>query len=210
VIGFRRNTRPAMPPTKAIARRRAVAARGLATAVAALVVATSVGAGPAKPASDARLAMSPERVRETLRRHTLRTLDGRTLRLSDYDGQVVVVNFWASWCAPCRKELPRLDALNAELAKRGGRVIAVSIDEDAQNVARFVQNHHLTLPVAHDGPDGLARDLDLPHVPMTIVLDRSGSLAYTSSGADEHSLAALDDVTRRLVATGGTTAGDVR
>jgi thiol-disulfide isomerase/thioredoxin len=110
----------------------------------------------------------------------------------------VVVNFWASWCAPCRKELPRLDALNAELAKSGGRVVAVSIDTDANNARRFVLAHKLTMPVAQDGPDGLARRLDLQHVPCTVVLDRDGSIACAVGGGDEAALAQVTNVARRL------------
>jgi cytochrome c biogenesis protein CcmG, thiol:disulfide interchange protein DsbE len=155
-------------------------------------------AGRATPAGGA--GMDPERIRQALKAHTLRTVEGRTLALNSLRGEVVVVNFWASWCTPCRKELPRLDALHRSIAGRGGRVLAVSIDQEARNVGRFTKTHRLSLPVYHDGPDGLARTLDLPHIPFTIVLDRDGSVALTTAGADDAALEAIAATTRRLMA----------
>lgn len=135
-----------------------------------------------------------------LARHTLHLLEGGDLSLADLRGQVVVLDFWASWCGPCRKELPRLDTLHAEIARRGGRVLAVSIDEDRQNVDRFARRYGLRLPIAVDGPNGLARELDLRHVPLAIVLDRDGNVAFTSSRSDAAGLAAVTDATHQLIA----------
>jgi thiol-disulfide isomerase/thioredoxin len=79
------------------------------------------------------------------------------------------VNFWASWCAPCRRELPLLDQWNSAWTGRGARVIAISIDTDAKKAKRFAEEMKLTLPVMHDGPQGLARTLDIPSVPYTLL-----------------------------------------
>jgi len=143
---------------------------------------------------------SNDRVRDALRAHPLHGLDGRTLTVPSLAGEVVVVNFWASWCQPCRRELPALDALNATLAKQGGRVLAISIDEDAENVRRFARQHRLRLPLYLDGPAGLAKELDLDHVPYTVVFDRRGEIAYATSGANPAGLDQLAAVTKRLAA----------
>jgi len=141
-----------------------------------------------------------DRLRAALAAHPLHALDGRTLTVPSLAGEVVVVNFWASWCRPCRRELPALDDLNASLTKQGGRVLAISIDEDPGNVRRFARQHALRLPLYVDGPQGLARQLDLDRVPYTVVLDRRGAVAFTTSGANPAGLSELAAVTRRLAA----------
>jgi thiol-disulfide isomerase/thioredoxin len=123
--------------------------------------------------------------------HKLAALDGTTTTLANYRGEVLVVNFWASWCAPCRKELPLLDQWNSAWAGRGARVIAISIDSDAKKAKQFVEEMKLTLPVMHDGPDGLARTLDIPSVPFTLLIDRDGKVIGEVRGSTESEIAAL-------------------
>ena len=161
-------------------------AAGLALVVAA-APGVSDAASPTRPA-----------LREALRSHVLRTPGGGTLALADLRGEVVVINFWASWCPPCRRELPQLDALHGELSRRHGRVLAVSIDRDAENVTRFAHKLGLKLPIYVDGPEGLARRLDLNHIPFTVVLDRRGEVAFTGSGSTPRDVAELGAVARRL------------
>jgi peroxiredoxin len=128
---------------------------------------------------------------QTMANHELASMDGKKMTLSSLRGQVVVVNFWATWCAPCRKELAVFDGWNREWGNRGARVVAISIDRDARKARRFAEDMGLSLLVVHDGPDGLARSLDLPSVPCTYLLDRDGNVLsiVKSSNADE--LAAL-------------------
>jgi thiol-disulfide isomerase/thioredoxin len=143
----------------------------LATTLAAPVL-----AAPAPPdAGRLATAMSAQ---------PLRRLGGGSLAWRSLRGEVVVLHFWASWCAPCRKELPQIQALHLELAKSGGRVVAVSIDADRRNAADFAARHAPSLPIYHDPPDGLARTLDLPALPYTVVLDRDGSVLWAGGGAD--------------------------
>jgi thiol-disulfide isomerase/thioredoxin len=171
--------------------------------IAAALAAGLLLAAPGGSAAGGRLdglGVSAEQAQRALASHPLRTLDGRTLTLGDLRGEVVVVNFWASWCPPCRRELPALDRLHAELARRGGRVLAVSIDLESRNAARFAKANRLALPIAHDGPDGLARQLDLGHVPFTMILDRQGAVAFTTSGADAAALDRIGDFARQLLA----------
>ncbi len=138
----------------------------------------------------------------------MRTLDGKAVSLADLEGQVVVINFWASWCAPCRRELPQLDALHSEVARKGGRVLAISVDLERANVDRFRKRLGLTLPMVHDGPEGLAAALGLRELPFTLVLGRDGDVAYSTSRSDAAGVAALSTATRALLSGQVVASGD--
>ncbi len=178
------------------------ARRALASAATLAVVLATAPAGAGAPWATAHAAESapPSQaaVKQALERRPLVTLDGQPVTWKSLAGEVVVVNFWATWCKPCRKELPRLDALDRELSKTGGRVLAVSVDLDRENVRRYAQVNKLKLPICHDGPDGLAKAMSLEMLPYTVVLDRAGHPAYVSTGADDASLDALVKKVRTL------------
>lgn len=169
-----------------------------ALALVAPLALSAGGAGAATPAAQA--------VAGALKGRTLTAVDGTKLDTGTLKGEVVVVNFWATWCKPCRKEMPRLAALDRELSRRGGRVIAVSIDEDAENVRRFARSLGLSMPLYCDGPKGLVRTLDLERIPSTFVLDRDGTIVHRMEGSTEADLDRLEAVTRRL-AGGALSAG---
>ncbi len=140
-------------------------------------------------------------VARELREYSLRDLNGDTHSLSEYRGEVVVVNFWASWCAPCQQEMPALDAWNARWLDKGARVVAISIDHEADNARRFVTKAKLGLEVYHDGPDGLAKRLNLPSLPCTYVLDQSGELALVTGKSGDEALNAVEKTVERLVSS---------
>jgi thiol-disulfide isomerase/thioredoxin len=164
-------------------------------AVLGMALAVTCTAAPAR-ATDP----SAERVRAARQHHVFHTPSGGTVTGATMSGQVVVLHLWATWCAPCRKELPKLDALNAELSKANGRVLAVSIDIDPRNVERFMAQQRLKLPVVVDGPDGLARELDVPAIPYTVVLNRNGEVVSQIAGSGDAMLDATAATARRLLA----------
>lgn len=164
-----------------------------------VTVAALAAAAPAR-AGEAAFAVSATRAEALLREHPLAGADGRTFRLGELGASVTVVNFWASWCAPCRRELPRLATLDRELRAAGGRVVAISIDEERANAERFLRRTAPTLGVAFDGPEALAQGLDLRNVPCTIVLDRAGKVAWVTTRSDDAALAELAAVARRVAA----------
>ena len=169
-------------------------------AACALLLALAMQSGSARAADTPAGAFGvPEaRAAEVLRTASLRTLDGAPVSLASQRGEVVIVHFWASWCPPCRRELPQLDAMARTLAPRGVRVVAISVDAERRNAERFVRSRHLTFAVVHDGPDGLAHRLDLRHLPLSVVLDHDGHVAFTAESGDAPVLAALADAARRL------------
>ena len=169
-----------------------------------------VAAAPLRAAAPAAL---PETPISAIAAHTLHRLGttgadpGSELMLSSLRGKVVVLNFWASWCGPCRKELPQIRALAESLAPSGGRVVPVSIDSDPRNAADFAQHFAPGLTVFHDGPDGLARSLDLPALPYTLVLDRDGRMVWSGGGGDGATLAKIASVAQHAAETHGLADG---
>ncbi len=108
---------------------------------------------------------------------SLTSLGGDGVDLASYRGKVVVLNFWATWCAPCVAEMPSLERLHRALGPEGLAVVTVSTDEDERVVREFVADHGLTLPILLDpGGRTAAADYRTMVYPATFVLDRQGVL----------------------------------
>ena len=128
---------------------------------------------------------------------TLRNLNGNLEGLSEFKDQVVVLNFWATWCAPCLEEMPAFEKLYRRYRSQGLTVIAVSLDKgETSKVAKFVDEHSLTFPVLLD-LDGIAERIYPSFtIPFTYVIDKKGRIAARVDGAKNWSsnetFAALD------------------
>lgn len=176
--------------------QRCAAGAALAVALASALAAAGARAGEPS-ARDAGAILSRRPV-------TLLSSGGgdgadRPATLGGYFGQVTVVNFWASWCRPCRKELPELAAWGGRWADRGVVTLLVSVDEEPQRAERFVRETRVALPAFCDGPEGLAKQLDLPSLPCTFVVDGRGEATLIGGRGGNASLADLDRaVTTRL------------
>lgn len=110
-------------------------------------------------------------------------LDGHSLALSSLRGKVVLLDVWASWCGPCKQELPMLDAMAGRWRNRGVEVVAVSVDEERENLDRFVANRaHWSLILAHDGSGAIAEKLQPDKMPTSYLIDRAGIVRSVNSG----------------------------
>ena len=127
-------------------------------------------------------------------------LEGREVALSSFQGHLVVLNLWATWCAPCLAELPSLDRLHRALSRDGLVVLAVSVDEKATDVAGFVKAHGLTLAVLRDPAGAMAaRDLHATSYPTTFVIDAGGRLRERYLGVADWDLPEALDHFRALM-----------
>lgn len=108
--------------------------------------------------------------------------DGGRWSLARQRGQVVVANFWASWCEPCRAELPSLELLAQRLERERVQVVAVNFRETDAALRRFLDQNPLTLPVLRDGDGAAARDWQVRIYPTTVVIGRNGRAAFTVIG----------------------------
>ena len=105
----------------------------------------------------------------------LTDLAGRQVRLSDYRGKVVLLNFWATWCPPCREEIPSMVRLNQSMAGKPFQMLAVSIDEGGKDaVERYFKNSGLVLPALLDTDHRISGRYGTTGVPETFVLDKKG------------------------------------
>jgi thiol-disulfide isomerase/thioredoxin len=113
----------------------------------------------------------------------LRDVEGRTLRLSDYKGKVVLLNFWATWCAPCRAEIPDLVKWQREYKRKGLQVIGVTYPpEELSEVREFIKNFKVNYPVALGEEQTKAMFDKGETLPITVVIDKKGMVREVIQG----------------------------
>ena len=112
----------------------------------------------------------------------LKAMDGNNLRMSEFRGQVVLVNFWARWASDSRQEMPALDRINTTYQRAGLVVLGVSVDEDLVHAREFATAMKLSYPIVFDTGSDIGRRYRLQKMPMTILVDRAGVVRYTNAG----------------------------
>lgn len=116
---------------------------------------------------------------------TLKNINNESKSLSDYRGKVVLVNFWASWCAPCQQELPELSRLAAEYGRQKLVVIAINVDQDSKAALRFLSQKGLTrtrMEILKDPTSRVIKRYDPPAMPTSYLIDRNGRIRVIYSG----------------------------
>ncbi|MFZ2989562.1 TlpA disulfide reductase family protein [Ideonella sp.] len=112
----------------------------------------------------------------------LRTLDGQNLRLSEQRGQVVMLNFWATWCGPCREEMPQLNRLHDKYKGAGFALLGINVDEDPRQAAALAAKLGVKFPVLLDSDKQISKTYDLSAMPSTVLIDRDGKVRHVHRG----------------------------
>jgi len=137
----------------------------------ALLLATSVGS---TQASVQLASNAPD--------FTLRSANGANLRLQEQRGQVVLLNFWATWCGPCRQELPHLNRIYDKYRSAGFVLLGVNIDDDPRLATELASKLGLKFPVLLDGDKKVSRIYDMSAMPATLMIDRDGRVRHIHRG----------------------------
>ncbi len=113
----------------------------------------------------------------------LPNLDGQTIALSDFRGKPVMLNFWATWCGPCRVEMPYIQQVYDERSGDGLVVLAIDIGESPAKVKEFMQDYGLTFPVLLDVKTEVAKQYNIRAIPTTFFIDPDGGIRDIGIGA---------------------------
>jgi cytochrome c biogenesis protein CcmG/thiol:disulfide interchange protein DsbE len=127
----------------------------------------------------------------------LTTLEGKTVRLADFKGRVLLVDIWASWCGPCKISFPSLDALYLELHAQGLDLLAVNVDERRHDADEFLLHHPHQMPVVLDPRGRVPEAFGADAMPSSFLIDRSGNIRFRHAGYTPASL----QVYRQEIAT---------
>ena len=112
----------------------------------------------------------------------LQTLGGGETSLSEHRGNVVMLNFWATWCAPCREEMPHLEALHQRYSPLGFTLLGINVEDDPAGAERWLAETPVSFPILFDPENGVSELYDVIAMPSTVMIDREGNLRYLHHG----------------------------
>ena len=138
-------------------------------------------------------------IREEAPDFTLKGLDGTNLRLEEYRGKVVLINFWASWCGPCRQEMPLLDRLHHRYEDTGFAVLGINVEGERAPAQKIVDKTKVTFPVLIDENQKVSELYSLEAMPSTVVVDRDGVVRYIHRGYKPGDEAKYVEVVKQLI-----------
>lgn len=160
--------------------------RPFVLACLALAASTAVAAGAPQPGGAA-----PD--------FTLAARDGGQLRLADLRGQVVMINFWATWCGPCRQEMPLLAQLHAKYEPLGFTMLGVNVEPDSAAAVNWLKGVPVNFPIVFDTSSKVAASFGVEGMPSSVLVDRNGQVRYIHRGYKPGDEARYADMIRNLV-----------
>ena len=130
----------------------------------------------------------------------LKSSAGENLRLSEHRGDVVMINFWATWCGPCRQEMPLLDDLYSRYERVGFTLLGVNIDDDSRRAMQMIEELGVKFPVLFDERKEVSQLYEVEAMPVTVLVDREGNVRYVQHGYkpgyEEHYLTEIRSLLR--------------
>ena len=113
---------------------------------------------------------------------TLQSADGGNVKLSEFRGKVVLINYWATWCGPCRQELPELDKIHKQFSAKGFTMLGINIDNKPKNAIKMLKRLKIKFPVVFDPKKKVSEQMNVDAMPFTILVDQSGVARYVHRG----------------------------
>ncbi len=123
---------------------------------------------------------------------SLPDVNGGEVALQSFRGKVVLLNFWATWCGPCREELPELDRVQEKFRKRGFAVVAVTVDNELENIRGFLKKYDLKLQALWDRRKKLADAYKVEKMPSSYLIDRNGVIRFVHLGYNAEELKRIE------------------
>lgn len=106
----------------------------------------------------------------------------KSLKLSDYRGKVIYIDFWASWCIPCRQSLPALNKIHTKYSAQSFEIISINMDEDEADALKFLKSFPVNYPVVRDPTGIVAEGYELTGMPHAVIIDKAGKLRHVHEG----------------------------
>jgi len=148
----------------------------------------------------ARLQAAPLRAGQPAPNFKVVTTSGQTVTLDNYRGYVLVIDFFATWCPPCKESIPHLVEMNRKYGKQGLQILGQSMDEDGEReVKSFIDDHRINYPVAL-APEKVQIDYGISSVPVMLVIDKKGKVAEIYRGFNEEIGRNMGNLVKRLLA----------
>ena len=147
------------------------------------------------------LSASAISVGDTVPSFKARTIDGsKSIAVDDYRGKVVLIDFWASWCPPCLKSLPKYNELRREIGTSDFEIVAVNVDENTEDAKKFLAKHPVSYPIAKDPKGVLPGVFGVKAMPTSYLVDKNGVVKYVHAAFKEGDIEKLRVQIEKLIA----------
>ncbi len=158
-----------------------------------VVITLALMSAPAGNGSAAGVVASPAA------EFSLKSRSGEAVSLGDLKGQVVLINFWATWCGPCRKEMPLMEQIQKKYAPLGFTMLGINVEEDTRLMDAFLKDVSVSFPILLDPANGVSKLYNVSAMPSTVIVDRKGNVRFIHQGFQPGDESKYQDMIRQLI-----------